>query len=198
MGYVRRDEWDRHYARDRGFRKVGPDEKALLAEHVPAPADGRALDVGCGTGELAACLAGLGYLVDAVDFADSALVRARAEWADAKDVRWLCLDIARDDPAELRDDGYDLITLRLVYPFLGDRHRVLHALARRLRPGGAIVVITPLAATTPAERRGIALDEDEIGLLAQGWRTMERFDTEGLAVLVLRDALRAFTAHRTA
>lgn len=48
MGYVRRDQWERHYAQDRGFRRVGQTEKALLAEHVPAPLNGRALDVGCG------------------------------------------------------------------------------------------------------------------------------------------------------
>jgi protein-L-isoaspartate(D-aspartate) O-methyltransferase len=75
VAYVRRDQWDQHYAQDRGFRRVGQAERALLAEHVPAPANGRAMDAGCGTGELAAYLGELGYLVDAVDFADSALAR---------------------------------------------------------------------------------------------------------------------------
>ncbi|MFM9540149.1 methyltransferase, FxLD system [Streptomyces turgidiscabies] len=194
VGYVRRDQWERHYAQDRGFRRVGQTEKALLAEHVPARANGRALDVGCGTGELAAYLGELGYLVDAVDFADSALARAGAERADAVGLRWLCLDVTHDDAAELSDDGYDLITLRLVYPFLGDRQRVMHSLAGRLRPGGAIVVITPLAAGTPADRRDIALDEDEIRLLTEGWKTAERFDADGLALLVLRAPLQEFTA----
>ncbi|MFF7644062.1 methyltransferase, FxLD system [Streptomyces canus] len=194
MAYVRRDQWDQHYAQDRGFRRVGQAEKALLAEHVPAPANGRAMDAGCGTGELAAYLGELGYLVDAVDFADSALARARADRADTVGVRWLCLDVAHDDPGELSEDGYDLITLRLVYPFLGDRQRVMHALAGRLRPGGAIVVITPLAAGTPADRRDIALDEDEVRVLTERWQTVERFDADGLAVLVLRNALREFTA----
>ncbi|MGW0947852.1 methyltransferase, FxLD system [Streptomyces sp. NPDC002623] len=194
MAYVSRDQWDQHFAQDRGFRRLGQTEKDLLAEHVPAPDNGRALDVGCGTGELAAYLGDLGYLVDAVDFAGSALARARAERADAVGVRWLCLDVADDDAAELSDDGYELITLRLVYPFLGDRQRILHTLAGRLRPGGAIVVITPLAAGTPAARRDIALDEDEIRLLTERWRSAERFDADGLAVLVLREALREFTA----
>ncbi|MGW2832657.1 methyltransferase, FxLD system [Streptomyces sp. NPDC001286] len=193
MAYVRRDQWDQHYAQDRDFRRIGQSEKALLAEHVPAPANGRALDVGCGTGGLASYLSELGYLVDAVDFANSALARARVEWADTVGVRWMCLDVAQDDAAELSDNGYDLITLRLVYPFLGDRQRAMGTLAGRLRPGGAIVVITPLAAGTPADRRDIALDEDEIQLLTGGWKRAERFDADGLAVLVLRDALREST-----
>jgi protein-L-isoaspartate(D-aspartate) O-methyltransferase len=149
--------------------------------------------VGCGTGELAACLASLGYTVDAVDFTDSALARAREEHAGVEGVRWLHLDVERDDPAPLHEEGYDLITLRLVYPFVQDRGRVLHGLGERLRDGGALVVITPVAATTPEERRGIALDEDEIAVLAAGWETVERLDADGLAVLVLRGPCHADT-----
>ncbi|OSY42571.1 bifunctional 3-demethylubiquinone-9 3-methyltransferase/ 2-octaprenyl-6-hydroxy phenol methylase [Streptomyces platensis] len=111
------------------------------------------VELGCGTGELAVFLTELGYTVDAADFAEGALPRAQKERGGAERVRWLCLGIEHDDPAELSDDGYDLITLRLVFPFLHDRTRVLHSLAARLRAGGALVVITPVVATTPEERR---------------------------------------------
>nr|WP_237525989.1 methyltransferase, FxLD system [Streptomyces sp. SID4923] len=76
--------------------------------------------------------------------------------------------------------------MRLVYPFLRDRDRVLHALGGRLRDGGALVVITPVVRTTPDERRGIALDEDEIALLGGAWESVERLDADGMAFLVLR------------
>ena len=185
MGHTRQDEWDAHYADGKTYRPLGDVERALLSAHVPAPAEGgRALDVGCGLGELAAQLASVGYAADAVDWADSGLARARA--AHPRGVRWLRLDIERDDLAPLRQDGCDLITLRLVYAFFRDRVQVMDDLGRRLRDGGAIVVITPLAATTPEERRTVALDEAEISLLSTGWKRVERFDAEGLAVLVLR------------
>ncbi|MEU8545388.1 NUDIX domain-containing protein, partial [Streptomyces sp. NPDC048717] len=58
---------------------------------------------------------------------------------------------------------------------------------------GALVVITPVAENTPEERRGIALDEDEIAVLAAGWETVERLDADGLAVLVLRGPCHADT-----
>ncbi|MFJ4151925.1 methyltransferase, FxLD system [Streptomyces galbus] len=186
MTYTARSQWEKHFSDGKNFRQVGEREREILAEHMSAPDGGRALDVGCGTGELAAYLASLGYTVDACDFTDSALARAREEHADVKGVRWLHLDIERDDPAPLHEDGYDLITLRLMYPFVQDRGRVLHALGERLRDGGALVVITPVAKTTPEERRGIALDEDEIAVLAAGWERVERLDADGLAVLVLR------------
>ncbi|MFJ8676957.1 methyltransferase, FxLD system [Streptomyces sp. NPDC093589] len=185
MAYDRSD-WSTHYEEGRGFRPLRDVERDLIARYTPTPDGGRALDVGCGTGELAAHLAGLGYTVDAVDFAEGALARARKEHEGATEVRWLGLDIEHDDPADLRADGYDLITMRLMLAFVSDRTRVVRSLAARLRPGGAMVVITPVAASTPAERRRIALDEDEIGLLTDGWERVERRDAEGLAFLVLR------------
>ncbi|MGX5186242.1 class I SAM-dependent methyltransferase [Streptomyces avermitilis] len=187
MTYTARDQWDQHYSDGKGFRQLGERERELLAEHTPLPdGGGRALDVGCGIGELAAHLARLGYTVDAGDFADSAIARAREEHANVEGVRWLHLDIEHDDLAPLYEEGYDLIVMRLMYPFLRDRGRVVHGLGERLRDGGALVVITPVAETMPEERRGIALDEDEIGLVCAGWETMKRLDADGLAFLVLR------------
>ncbi|MET8249343.1 methyltransferase, FxLD system [Streptomyces sp. NPDC005202] len=187
VAYLVRDQWQQHYADGKRFRQLGERERTLLAEHTPVPdGGGRALDVGCGTGALAAYLASLGYTVDGVDFADSALARARDEHADAEGVRWLHLDIERDDPVELSEDGYDLITMRLMYPFLRDRTRVLHGLGERLRPGGALVVITPTAEHTPPERRDIALDEGEIRLLTAGWKQAEHLAADELTMLILR------------
>ncbi|MFI5795971.1 methyltransferase, FxLD system [Streptomyces sp. NPDC051677] len=185
LAYTEQKEWDEHYAGGQGFRQLGDSERALLAEHVPAPAeDGRALDVGCGVGDLAVHLASMGYMVDAVDWSQSALARAHGDHESG--VRWLCLDIEQGDLEPLHEDGYDLITLRLMYAFLSDRTRVMHELGRRLREGGAIVVITPLAANTPADRRNIALNEDEISLLTSGWEQVQRFDADELAMVLLR------------
>ncbi|MEU2792590.1 class I SAM-dependent methyltransferase [Streptomyces sp. NPDC007100] len=191
MGFTRKD-WSRHYTDGHGFRPLGDEEKTLLIEHATPPARGRALDACCGTGELAVFLASLGYAVDGADFADGALRRASTERAEAQAVRWLCLDIEHDDLAE---DGYDLITLRLSIAFIHDRARVLRRLAARLRQGGALVLVTPLVANTPAERRHIALDEDELEALADGFHA-ERFDVEGLAVLILRVPLGRSTPDR--
>ncbi|MET8408477.1 class I SAM-dependent methyltransferase [Streptomyces sp. NPDC005195] len=156
--------------------------------------------MGCGVGELAAHLSTLGYAVDAVDWSETALTEAAAQHGLA--VRWLRLDIENhehdehdenyenyenDDGTPLHADGYDLITLRFVVPLLTSRARTLHALGRRLRPEGAIVVITPRAADTPAERRRIALDEAELAQLQAGWASPTLHDAGGLAFVILRD-----------
>ncbi|MFE7567276.1 methyltransferase, FxLD system [Streptomyces sp. NPDC057539] len=193
MGYTRTD-WSAHYNAGRGFRRLGNEEKGLIVEHAPAPEDGRALDIGCGTGEMSVYLASLGYTVDGADYAEGALERARTEHAEVEGVRWLRLDVELDDLAALAEDGYDLIVLRLSIAFIRDRARVLRGLTARLREGGVLVIITPIVENTPEERRHIALDENELAALTDGFEHVEQFDAEGLAVLVLRGPAGSFSA----
>lgn len=89
--FTTQDDWDRGYADGRRYRPLSDDERSLLATHAPPPAGGRALDVGCGTGELAAHLSTLGYAVDAVDWSKTALAEATARHGKA--VRWLTCDV---------------------------------------------------------------------------------------------------------
>jgi SAM-dependent methyltransferase len=185
VAQLKPEEWDAYYARGGGFRPLGPAERRLLAAHVPAPAGGRCLDVGCGTGELARHLAASGYQVDAVDRSAVALTEARR--AAGTGVTYRRLDIEHGSLGELSDAAFDLITVRLVWAFVRDRTRVLNRLRERLRPGGALCVITPVADSVPERERGVALDEEEIGLLGAGWESARRYDADGLETSLRAD-----------
>ncbi|MFJ9417934.1 hypothetical protein ACIRPT_27825 [Streptomyces sp. NPDC101227] len=50
MAYDRAD-WSQHYLDDRGFRPLRDSERDLITRYAPAPDGGRALELGCGTGE---------------------------------------------------------------------------------------------------------------------------------------------------
>ncbi|RSO07015.1 DNA mismatch repair protein MutT [Streptomyces sp. WAC 06783] len=194
MGYTQPEQWHEHYARGERFRAVTDTERALLETHLRPAAAATALDVGCGLGELALHLCQMGYAVDAVDYAESAIGLATAAApADAK-VHFLHHDIERDSLSALPQAIYDLITFRLAYAFMTNRTWLLNRLREHLRPGGAVCIITPLADTVAAGRRGIALAEEEITLTTAGWRSAERFDADGLLFLVLREPGTAATA----
>ncbi|WP_413100141.1 methyltransferase, FxLD system [Streptomyces sp. Inha503] len=187
MGYTHQAEWHDHYASGKRFRTLTASERAVLNTALRPAGPAVALDVGCGVGELALYLHEMGYSVDAVDYAESAVELAAAQAPDDADVRFLRHDIERDNLAALPHDMYDLITFRLSYAFLHNRTWLLNRLREHLRPGGTICIITPLADTVSADRRDIALDEDEIALATAAWTTAARFDADGMTVLVLRE-----------
>ncbi|NUS28903.1 MAG: NUDIX domain-containing protein [Streptomyces sp.] len=189
MAHTTPHTWNTYYADGGAFRPLGDAERRLLAQHAPAPDGALALDVGCGLGELARHLAAAGYTVDAVDHSDTALARAHTDTAPDTPVTYLLHDIEHDDTGGLPHPAYDLITCRLSWAFIHDRTRVLHRLRERLRPGGTLCVITPVPSAVPDDKRGIALDEEEIGLLSEGWKVADRHDANGLAFLVLREPI---------
>ncbi|MEV0323228.1 bifunctional class I SAM-dependent methyltransferase/NUDIX hydrolase [Streptomyces sp. NPDC050658] len=186
MGYTQQSEWHDHYARGKKFRALTDSERAVLDTALRPKGPSVALDIGCGLGELAIHLAEMGYTVDAVDYAESAVESAAAQVPDGSDVRFLRHDIEHDDLSGLPHASYDLITFRLSYAFLGNRTWLLNRLRDCLRTGGTICVITPLADAVPEERRDIALDEEEIALATAGWKT-KRCDADDMTMLLLRD-----------
>jgi len=104
---------------------------------------GRALDVACGTGDLAIALSGRvgpGGEVVGADFSEEMLVRARAK---APGLRW---EWANALELPYRDDEFDAATVGFGARNFADLERGLAEMARVVRPGGRVVV---LEITTP-------------------------------------------------
>jgi ubiquinone/menaquinone biosynthesis C-methylase UbiE len=96
----------------------------------------RVLDVGCGTGRLAAAIAERGARVWGVDPSEQMLRQARAN-ASGK----AAFKEGRAEALPFKDGWFDRAVLRLVV-HLVDRPRALREVARVLGPGGRIVIAT--------------------------------------------------------
>lgn len=96
----------------------------------------RVLEVGCGTGRLAAALADRGARVWGVDPSAEMLARARENAG-----RRARFKEARAEALPFKDGWFERAVLRLAV-HLVDRSRALPELARVLRPGGRAVVAT--------------------------------------------------------
>lgn len=115
---------------------------ALVAAARPAPF-GDVLDAGCGTGLMAAALAGAGSWrrLAGVDLSPEMIARAEARGVyDALDVGEVVAVL------DARPDAHDLIVAADVLVYLGDLAPFLAASARALRPGGLLAVSVEKAA----------------------------------------------------
>ncbi len=114
--------------------------KQRIAEQV-RPGD-RVLELGCGTGELAAMMADRGALVLATDASEIMVEEARRRVAENKldhQIKVRRLPVA--DLDELDGEGYDAVVATLVLSELNPdelRYALKHAV-RVLRPGGRVL-----------------------------------------------------------
>jgi len=119
---------------------IWPQEREIFVRHG-LPAGARVLDVGCGTGELVACLGELlgDAHIDGVDLEESHLRRARARCAPLGDR----VHFERGDAFALAaaSGSYDLTVCRHVVQAVPEVPKLLAELVRVTRPGGRIHVI---------------------------------------------------------
>ena len=131
-------DWDTRYSEAERVWSGEPNHALTLeAEHL---APGRALDVGCGEGGDAVWLAGRGWQVTGLDPSAVALDRARhASEAAGVEVSWVLGSLEEASEVDLPDGGFDLVIA--FYAALFRDTDPVPALARRVAPGGTLLVV---------------------------------------------------------
>ena len=166
LKYIR-DQIDQHWQCDECSRR---------------PLDGRtALDVGCGAGLLTEPLARLGARASGIDASPELIDVAR--WHAA--AMGLDIDYRAGDVQEL-EGRFDLITCMEVIEHVADPAAFVQALARRLAPGGLLILSTPNA-TGWSKLLTITLAEG-LGRIPKGTHDFAKFIAPERMKLLLADA----------
>ena len=137
-------EWAAHYSdpepRTLGSKNVRARQRfALKMVASAAPRGSKVLDVGCGTGEMAARLMELGYEVWGLDLSEAMIRHARGR---CRSDRFRVGDI---EHIPFADETFDAVVCLGVIEYLPTDEAALAEIWRVLKPGGSAVVSTPSA-----------------------------------------------------
>jgi SAM-dependent methyltransferase len=139
----RQGKWEARWASDRfdppwRLQEL-PDVIREAVDRRWFPPNGHLLDIGCGSGECAGWLAGRGLNVLVVDFAPSAIARARAIHPEDERLRFQVLDICREAPGRT----FDALLDRGCYHGLTDHQRsdYVRHVAEAARPGAHFLLL---------------------------------------------------------
>ena len=137
-----------------------------------------ALDVGCGAGLLTEPLARLGAKVMGMDASPEVIAVAREHAAQ----HGLDIDYRAGDVQEL-EGQFDLVTAMEVVEHVAEPGAFVAALAKRLAPGGLLIMSTPNA--TAMSRLLMITVAEGIGHIPRGTHEFERFIApEGLKAML--------------
>ncbi len=129
-----------------GRRRLWSKRAAAVRRYQPQP--GRALDVGCATGEFLALLREQGWQVQGIEPNRAAADLARQRLGPAS------VQVATLEEASFPEAAFDLITLWDVLEHLPDPPAALRQVARWLRPGGMLALGVPNLASWDARLFG--------------------------------------------
>jgi len=132
------DFWEARYRESEKIWSGAPNPQLVIEVSDLTP--GKALDAGCGEGADAIWLAGTGWNVTAVDFAQAALDKgAREAQRQGLDemVNWICEDLASWQPRR----EYSLVSAQFLHLEPPLRDVALQYLAASVLPGGSLLVV---------------------------------------------------------
>lgn len=109
---------------------------------------GRALDIGCGKGEVALALTGRGFKCAGIDLKPRVIEHLRVHYSQ---VEWHCA--LASDLAGM-PERYDLLTLYHVLEHVADPHSVIEGVKALANPGALIVIEVPNVSGWKAHIKG--------------------------------------------
>jgi ubiquinone/menaquinone biosynthesis C-methylase UbiE len=197
----------REYADERGLaarfalwaRRSGPQPQDVAFDELVAARPRRALDAGCGRGELAERLLQAGIDVVAVDQSERMAELTRQRGVDAR--------VADIQGLPFGDGAFDAAAANFVLYHVPDVQRALGELARVVRPGGTLVVATngvrqlaelwELVGRDLSGRRRLFMRETGAEMLRPYFTSVRTIELDG-TIDMSADDMRHYVAHSVA
>jgi SAM-dependent methyltransferase len=157
------------------------DSLRALVEGEQALRPGRALDIGCGTGDNSIYLARYGWRVTGIDYVDTPLHKARAKAAAEK----VKVDFVRADATRLRrehiGDSFELIVDNGCLHGMSDEDRdaYVREVSAVAAPGARLLIVAFPPGSFPV--RGIAPADVE-QRFSHGWELLSAESEPGLSI----------------
>ena len=114
---------------------------ALLLKELREVAPGRALDIGCGTGEFVARLAGRGWEVFALDLCEPMVRQARVKAAGANVGGAVSVTAGDSEHLPFASGSLDVVTCANSFHHYPHQAKVVGEMYRVLRPGGRLLLL---------------------------------------------------------
>ncbi|MFR9792926.1 methyltransferase domain-containing protein [Streptomyces sp. MB22_4] len=159
---------------DAGYTVEPPtaEERQMLRVCTGARSGMRALDIGCGRGQLSAHMADWGMDVTGTDFSLSAITAAREMHPQVGELLDFHLyDVTADRPLVPNPGPVDIVVCRLSMEFV-DSPRFMNRVRRWLTPNGVLHITTTVAEAMPQGVAHRGLSRARIAGLRSGWAHM--------------------------
>jgi SAM-dependent methyltransferase len=137
--YARFNAWAETYDRHWLNYFLFEPSHALLLKQLKGVAPGRALDIGCGTGQFAARLANRGWEVFALDLCESMAIQARANAADVCGT--VSVTVGDSEHLPFATGSLDVVTCANSFHHYPHQAKVIGEMRRVLRPGGRLLLL---------------------------------------------------------
>lgn len=154
-------DWNAQYENNRDYVWLSTAQLTHILSRVGVPKSPRALDIGCGTGQLCRDLVHRGFVVRGVDYSDEAIHQARQSTVlSTAVIRFDVCDVEKETIDT--EDKFDVIFCKYVFPFIANQDAFLKKVVSLKIDTGTFVVISPDPASLPAARQHIAMDHQNI------------------------------------
>jgi protein-L-isoaspartate(D-aspartate) O-methyltransferase len=178
--------WSDYNSSGRDFLQASHYDAEKILSYVSESGENTALDIGCGTGALVREINKHKYSVTGVDASSVAIKRAHTPESHIESICFVHRDVEKNGLKDLRFSPFKLATCRLVFAFIDNKRQLLEELKKVLQKNGVFVIISPIIASLPEEKKEIGVDVESTLKILEDYFEVEVEQSKDTAIFICR------------